>query len=208
MVNMGRVSWGDQRPAFMGKLTSGLPKSTLKKGVCLWFGLDRGSSGSAKTVWFIPASAPPLSLTRTDKEGVTWETNPGAGEAAWQQNPRNAEHSMEDHCIFLPSKSIFLKSKFWWEKLESSFFENIVQKKLEEFEMGNWIRFFIGTPQRFLRTFVGVGLVVVLVSPGLLGLAISRFLQEAGSLIGPLLWIGIVVAGIRILLFGRRKWTS
>lgn len=71
--------------------------------------------------------------------------------------------------------------------------------------MGNWIRFFIGTPQRFLRTLIGVGLIVVLLKPGLLGLAVNRFLQETGPLMGPILTVVIVFAGLRIILFGRRR---
>ena len=71
--------------------------------------------------------------------------------------------------------------------------------------MNQWFRYFLGTPQRFLRSFVVVGLIVVILNPGLLALAVNRFLGEMNPLIGPLLQIGIVVAGIRIILFGRKK---
>lgn len=70
----------------------------------------------------------------------------------------------------------------------------------------NWFRFFFGTPRRFLTTFTVVGLIVVLVFPGLLRLSAERLVNELAPLLGPVLMIVIVFAGLRMILgLGRRK---
>jgi len=68
-----------------------------------------------------------------------------------------------------------------------------------------WIRYFVGTPQRFVRTFFTVASVVVMFTPGLLGIIVGRLLTELSPLLEPLLTIVVVCMGIRIILFGRRK---
>ena len=66
--------------------------------------------------------------------------------------------------------------------------------------MRQWIRFFVGTPQRFLATLAGIGLIVVLINPTLLEIAVDRLLMAVNPLLGPALTILIVLAGIRIIL--------
>lgn len=70
--------------------------------------------------------------------------------------------------------------------------------------MEAWIRFFLGTPRRFCVTFVAVALVVVIIFPGLLALAVARFLAAVTPVIGPAMMILIVIAGLRMILGGRR----
>ncbi len=67
--------------------------------------------------------------------------------------------------------------------------------------MGQWLRFFFGTPQRFMTTAVVIGGIIVLVNPGLLGRAVNGLVQE----LWPVNVIVLVFCGIRILLGGRRK---
>ncbi len=66
--------------------------------------------------------------------------------------------------------------------------------------MDQWVRFFVGTPQRFLATLAGIGLIVVLINPTLLEIAVDRLLMAINPLLGPALTILIVLAGIRIIL--------
>jgi len=70
--------------------------------------------------------------------------------------------------------------------------------------MGNWFRYFLGTPQRALRTFIAAGLVAVVAKPGLLATAAERLVAELMPLLGPALAIVIVFAGLRLILFGRK----
>lgn len=66
--------------------------------------------------------------------------------------------------------------------------------------MGNWLRYFFGTPQRFVTTLAIVGLAIVIIFPGLLRMAAERLVAEIGPLLGPALAIIIVFAGIRMIL--------
>ncbi len=68
--------------------------------------------------------------------------------------------------------------------------------------MGAWIRYFIGTPQRFVWTFSVVGLITVIVFPGLLRFAAERLVMELSPLFGPALTLLIVFAGLRIMFGG------
>lgn len=70
--------------------------------------------------------------------------------------------------------------------------------------MRTWLRYFFGTPQRFVTTVVAVGLVTVLLSPGLLRIATERLIAEISPLLGPVLAIVIVFGGLRVILFGRK----
>ena len=70
--------------------------------------------------------------------------------------------------------------------------------------MRAWIGFFLGTPQRFLWTLGVFGILTVIVFPGLLGLAAGRLqiavvqmLGELSPLVGPLLYLGILLLGLR-----------
>ncbi|HEY4490243.1 MAG TPA: hypothetical protein VJC12_03245 [Candidatus Paceibacterota bacterium] len=69
--------------------------------------------------------------------------------------------------------------------------------------MREWLQYFFGTPRRFLITAAFIGLIVVMISPGLLATAVARFINEMMPLIGPALTVLIVFAGIRLILFGR-----
>ncbi len=68
--------------------------------------------------------------------------------------------------------------------------------------MGNWFRFFFGTPRRFLTTLAGVGLIVVMINPGILQTAVNQFIAALMPLLGPALAIVIVFAGLRMILRG------
>ena len=66
--------------------------------------------------------------------------------------------------------------------------------------MNQWLRFFFGTPRSFLATFAVVGLIIVLIFPGLLRMAAERLVGELTPLLGPALAVVIVFAGIRMIL--------
>ena len=72
-------------------------------------------------------------------------------------------------------------------------------------DFGTWIGFFLGTPQRFLLTLTGIGLIVVVTNPGLLQSAVSQFVQEASPLVGLTLTLIIVFFGIKIVLGAFKK---
>ena len=75
--------------------------------------------------------------------------------------------------------------------------------------MGRWIRFFLGTPHRFLGTLVGVGFFICLVEPTLfaraLNQAVSAIIIALEPLLGPVLAVLIVFAGIKMILGGGRR---
>ena len=71
--------------------------------------------------------------------------------------------------------------------------------------LNEWIRFFFGTPKRFLWSALVVGLVVVTINPGLLQSAVVRLLQELTPLIGPLLSILIIIVALRVIVGGFKK---
>ena len=73
-----------------------------------------------------------------------------------------------------------------------------------------WVSYFIGTPQRMMRTIIGVSLIVVLIKPELLERAVSALMVAVQPLIAPALTILIVFAGLRIMFhgFNQRKGGS
>lgn len=62
-----------------------------------------------------------------------------------------------------------------------------------------WIRFFFGTPARLFVWLVLAGLVTVMVAPGLLAVAFGRLMSEV---LGPLLVLGIMYLGFRVMFQG------
>lgn len=70
--------------------------------------------------------------------------------------------------------------------------------------MRNWLRYFFGTPQRAVWTLAVVGLITVIIFPGLLRTAANRLIAELSPLLGPVLAIIIVLGGLRMILFGRK----
>lgn len=68
--------------------------------------------------------------------------------------------------------------------------------------MNIWVKFFIGTPKRFLSTLIGISLVVVMIHPQILYDAVNHFLAAISPLLGPALTILIVLTGIKIILKG------
>jgi len=79
--------------------------------------------------------------------------------------------------------------------------------------MGAWFRFFLGTPRRFLWTFGILGILTVVLNPEILGWLAGRFqvalvqmLGELSPLLGPVLYLGIILLGFRFFwraIFGR-----
>lgn len=68
--------------------------------------------------------------------------------------------------------------------------------------MGNWFRFFVGTPRRFLAT-VAAGLVLAsLIDTTLPYRVMNQAAQAFGPVVGPLIQLAIVFFGIRVILFG------
>lgn len=74
--------------------------------------------------------------------------------------------------------------------------------------MRRWIRFFLGSPQRFVASLVGVGFIVCLISPGLfeqtMSQAVSAVILALQPVVGPALAIVIVFAGLKYIVFGRK----
>ena len=62
-----------------------------------------------------------------------------------------------------------------------------------------WVRFFLGTPRRFLTTFSIVALLLVVAFPGLLRFAIERLLIEISPLFGPAFGILLLAAAFRLI---------
>ena len=67
-----------------------------------------------------------------------------------------------------------------------------------------WLRYFFGTPRRFLATTAAIGAITVIIFPGLLEIAVMRFVNALMPLIGPAMVILIVFAGLRMILRGGR----
>lgn len=71
-----------------------------------------------------------------------------------------------------------------------------------------WLRFFLGSPSRFLGTVVGIGIAVCLVEPSLFEMALNRamgaVITAVQPLIGPALAVIIVLAGLRKMLGGKK----
>ena len=62
-----------------------------------------------------------------------------------------------------------------------------------------WLRFFLGSPQRFLWTMIGILAIACMVNPQLPATIVDRLLIAINPVIGPTLAILIVMAGIRII---------
>jgi len=69
----------------------------------------------------------------------------------------------------------------------------------------DYFRYFFGTPQRMMRTVVGLGLIIVIIRPGLLATAVEQLVAELSPLLPSVLAILIVFAGIRMILFGSSR---
>lgn len=74
--------------------------------------------------------------------------------------------------------------------------------------MDPYIRFFFGTPRRFLATLIGIGLIICMIDPdilkkGLIGL-VSAITESIGPLLGPVIMLLIVFAGIKLILSGKK----
>ena len=75
--------------------------------------------------------------------------------------------------------------------------------------MRNWLRYFVRTPQRFLATLCGIGFFICIVNPELfsraLNNAVSAVIIALQPVLGPALAVIIVFAGLRMILFGKKK---
>lgn len=60
--------------------------------------------------------------------------------------------------------------------------------------MRTWVRFFVGTPQRFLYTLLGLAIVAVLVKPGLLALTFNRLMAEVQPILASAISLGVTIA--------------
>ena len=65
-----------------------------------------------------------------------------------------------------------------------------------------WTRFFFGTPRRLLATVVAIGIIAVLIEPSLLALAVSRLMQAAEPILGPVIQLVIIGFAFRIVFRG------
>lgn len=63
-----------------------------------------------------------------------------------------------------------------------------------------WLRFFLGTPRRFLATASVFALAFVLAFPGLLKAAAFQLVEELGPVLGLAIQLAIVLVGLRLLL--------
>jgi len=70
--------------------------------------------------------------------------------------------------------------------------------------MGKWFSFFLSTPKRFLGTCAGIALIVAIIEPSLVHIAAARLFEAINPLIGPLLQLLIIGAGIKIMF----SWLS
>ena len=68
--------------------------------------------------------------------------------------------------------------------------------------MQKWIKFFVGTPKRFLAVVCAIGLVVCMANPGMLRNACERFVQEVSPLISLIIVLGICWLGFRVMFKG------
>ena len=71
--------------------------------------------------------------------------------------------------------------------------------------MSTWFRYFLGTPQRFVRTLIAAGIVLVMIKPELLERAVAGIFVAIQPLIGPAVTLAIVIYAIRIIIGGKRK---
>lgn len=74
--------------------------------------------------------------------------------------------------------------------------------------MDNWVRFFIGTPRRFLTTLVSLAVVFFIVFPSVLRGMLEGLMRELLPLIAPLFQIGVIALVLVFMaraLLGRKK---
>lgn len=67
-----------------------------------------------------------------------------------------------------------------------------------------WVGFFIGTPRRFLWSFVGILVILAAICPDLAARAMHNvlgvFVKAVGPFVGPLLTILIIAVGFWVML--------
>ncbi|PKM91496.1 hypothetical protein CVU82_02775 [Candidatus Falkowbacteria bacterium HGW-Falkowbacteria-1] len=72
----------------------------------------------------------------------------------------------------------------------------------------NYFNFFFGTPRRLLFSLVAVGVILAIIFPDALGAGLSRLsysiLDAVGPLIGMILAVLIVLAGLKIIFGGKK----
>jgi len=68
--------------------------------------------------------------------------------------------------------------------------------------MGNWFRFFIGTPRRFLATVAAGFILASLIDTTLPSRVFYQAAQAFGPIAGAVIQLAIVCFGIRVILFG------
>lgn len=68
--------------------------------------------------------------------------------------------------------------------------------------MNIWIRFFLGTPKRFLGTCAGLAILAAIIEPSLLQVVAERLMNAFGPLFGPLLQLAIVLFGFKVVFSG------
>ncbi len=66
--------------------------------------------------------------------------------------------------------------------------------------MAQWVKFFFGTPRRFATMAIILGMIIAMVSPGLLYTAVDRLLVALMPLLGPAMAVVIVFAGIKMII--------
>lgn len=77
--------------------------------------------------------------------------------------------------------------------------------------MREWVRYFVGTPQRAMRTFIAITVIAVVIFPAILRVMAERFIAELGPLfaraattasqiIGPLVTLIVLLAALYILI--------
>ncbi len=75
--------------------------------------------------------------------------------------------------------------------------------------MKEWLKYFFGTPRRFLGSTVGIGIIISLIHPEIFAQALSKsvgaIVVSLQPLIGPALTVIIVFAGLRMVFFWARK---
>ncbi len=73
--------------------------------------------------------------------------------------------------------------------------------------MGKWFSFFLDvltTPKKFFGAVGAIAILVIFINPGLLRLAVERLLVELDPLLGPVLQLLIIGAGIKVMF----SWLS
>ena len=75
--------------------------------------------------------------------------------------------------------------------------------------MGRWVRYFLGTPQRVVLTLIGIGFIICLFSPSAFEFAlisaVNAIFRAVSPLLGPVLAVLIVLAGIKLILGGHKR---